>query len=339
MKIKKFGKTGSLVSELCLGTMTFGWQTEEEEARTILSHFFEAGGNFIDTANVYASGHSEEIIGRWLSDHDREEVFLATKVRFRTDNGYNDVGLSRKHILHALSESLKRLRTDYLDLLQIHAWDPLTPLEETLSTLNGIVNDGYVRYIGISNFRAWQFEKALHLCRMKGWYEPVSLQPNYNILTRSVEFELIPMAREEGIAVLPWSPLAGGILTGKYGENLKNVEKGTRIGDSSSPENYRRFENERTAKVLRVLQKISAETGRSISQISLNWILCNKDVTAPIIGVRTSKQLSENLGSTEWRLTNEQIMEINAASAPDVGYPYDQRAEEQQTRDRTLGDQ
>ncbi len=338
MKIKKFGRTGSLVSELCLGTMTFGWQTEEEPAMKILSHFFDKGGNFIDTANVYSQGHSEEIVGKWLANHERDDMFLATKVRFRTNDGPNGVGLSRKHIIHAFKQSLKRLNTDYIDLLQVHAWDPLTPLEETFSTLNSMVEDGSVRYIGISNFRAWQFEKALQLCKMKGWNEPVSLQPNYNILTRSVEFELLPMAHADGIAVLPWSPLAGGILTGKYKGGLRNAPQGTRVGDSSFPDNYGRFENERTEKVLQVLKNISDDTGRSISQISLNWMLCNEDITAPIIGVRTDEQLSENLGSIGWKLSPDQIREINEVSRVDAGYPYDQRAEDQQTRDRVLDD-
>ena len=178
MRMKKFGKTGAVVRELCLGTMTFGWQADEEMSHKILSHFSDNGGNFIDTANVYSSGKSEEIIGTWLAGRDRESVFVATKARFKTSDHANGVGLSRKHLYRAIRESLTRLKTDYVDLLQLHAWDPLTPLEETFSTLNRMVEDGIVRYVGISNFRAWQFEKALQLCRQRGWHEPVSLQPH-----------------------------------------------------------------------------------------------------------------------------------------------------------------
>lgn len=336
MNVKKFGKTGVLVSELCLGTMTFGWQTNEDAAFKIMTSFNEEKGNFIDTANVYSSGHSEQIVGKWLAANNREEMFVATKVRFRTADHPNGVGLSRKHILYSIRQSLQRLNTDYVDLLQIHAWDPLTPLEETLRTLNTIVEDGLVRYIGVSNFRAWQFEKALQICRANGWNEPVSLQPNYNLLTRAVEFELLPMAHADEIAVLPWSPLAGGILSGKYRNGIMNAPKGTRIGDSSAPENYSRFDNERTERVLSVLEKISQETGKSIPQISLNWLLCNRDITSPIIGVRTIDQLEDNLGSTDWSLNETQIRELNNASELAVTYPYDQRAEDQQTRDRIL---
>ncbi len=216
MKLKKLGRTGVLVSELCLGTMTFGWQSEEEASHRVLDRFVESGGNFLDTSNVYSSGKSEEIIGKWLSHHDRQDIVLATKARFRTAEGANRVGLSRKHLLHAVNESLRRLQTDYIDLLQVHAWDPLTPLEETFGTLNRLVEDGPVRYVGISNYRAWQFEKALQLCRSRGWHEPVSLQPQYSLYARATEFELLPMCLAENIAVLPWSPLAGGFLTGKY---------------------------------------------------------------------------------------------------------------------------
>ncbi len=213
MKLKKLGRTGALVSELCLGAMTFGWQVDEETSHRMLDRYVEAGGNFLDTSNVYTSGKSEEIIGTWLSGHDRQNIVLATKARFRTAEGANSVGLSRKHLFHAARESLVRLKTDYIDLLQVHAWDPLTPLEETFGALNTLVEDGLVRYVGVSNFRGWQFEKALQLCRARGWHEPVSLQPQYSLYARATEFELIPMCLAEGVAVLPWSPLASGVLS------------------------------------------------------------------------------------------------------------------------------
>ncbi len=336
MKLKKFGKTGSIVSELCLGTMTFGWQADEDTSHKILSHFSENGGNFIDTANVYSSGKSEEIIGKWLAERDRESFFVATKARFKTAEHANGVGLSRKHLHSAVRESLARLRTNYVDLLQLHAWDPLTPLEETFSTLNTMVEDGLIRYVGISNFRGWQFEKALQLCRQRGWHEPVSLQPHYNIIVRATEFELLPMAQAENIAVMPWSPLAGGILTGKYKNSFSKAPKGTRVGDSSSPEYYKRYENERTRKILDQVEKISAETGKTMAQVALNWVMSNPAVTAPIVGARSVEQLTDNLGATGWSLEKKHIEAINEASNLEVTYPYDRRSEEQQRAGRDL---
>ena len=336
MKIKKFGKTGLLVSELCLGTMTFGWQADEHTSHEIIDRFTREGGNFIDTADVYSEGRSEEIIGRWLRERDRETVVVATKARFRTESHPNGVGLSRKHLISAVNASLKRLSTDYIDILQVHAWDPLTPIEETFGTLNSLVEDGLIRYIGVSNYRAWQFEKALQLCRSRGWHEPVSIQPHYNIIVRATEFEILPMALEENIAVMPWSPLAGGVLTGKYAEGISRAGKGTRIGDSNTPEYYRGLENERTSRILSLLSRISGETGKTMAQVALNWVISNPAVTAPIIGARNVKQLEDNLGSVGWRLTEEQMSEINRTSMIDVTYPYDQRSEDQQQRERIL---
>ena len=336
MQVKKFGKTGLLVSELCLGTMTFGWQADEGTSHEILDRFTGNGGIFIDTADVYSEGRSEQIIGRWLKGRDRESVVIATKARFRTEKHPNGVGLSRKHLISAVNASLKRLSTDYIDILQVHAWDPLTPLEETFGTLNSLVEEGLIRYIGVSNYRAWQFEKALQLCRSRGWHEPVSIQPHYNVIVRATEFEILPMALAENIAVMPSSPLAGGVLTGKYADGISRAIKGTRIGDSSTPEYYRGLENERTSRILSLLSRISGETGKTMAQVALNWVISNPAVTAPIIGARNVKQLEDNLGSVGWKLTEEQMSEINNTSRMDVTYPYDQRAEDQQQRDRTL---
>ncbi len=336
MKLKRLGTTGTLVSELCLGTMTFGWQADEKESFSILDSFVNAGGNFIDTADVYSEGKSEEIIGKWLSGKDRENLVLATKARFRTRPGTNTAGLSRKHLIHAAQQSLARLKTDYIDLFQLHAWDPLTPLEETFSTLNSMVDDGIIRYIGISNFRAWQFEKALMLCRSRGWHEPVSLQPHYNIVVRATEFELLPMAKAEGIAVLPWSPLAGGFLTGKYRAGISSAAEGTRIGDSKHRETYLRLENERSRKILDALGRVSTSTGKTMSQVALNWLLCNPAVTSPIVGARKKEQLLENIGATGWSLSEDQVSMINEASVIDVTYPYDKASEDQQRRSRDL---
>jgi aryl-alcohol dehydrogenase-like predicted oxidoreductase len=338
MKLKKLGRTGVLVSELCLGTMTFGWQADEEASHQMLDRYVEAGGNFLDTSNVYSSGKSEEIIGKWLSRHDRQNIVLATKARFRTAEGANTVGLSRKHLLHAVTDSLRRLQTDYIDLLQVHAWDPLTPLEETFGTLHRLVEDGLVRYVGVSNYRAWQFESALRLCRSRGWHEPVSLQPQYSLYARATEFELVPMCAAENIAVLPWSPLAGGLLSGKYKAGIRNAPAGTRIADAKDIEFYAsRFENERTDRIVRTVEAVAHEAGKAMPQVALNWLLCHPAVTAPIIGARNIDQLSENLGSTGWSLSKEQIATLNEASELEVTYPYDRRAEEQQRFGRELG--
>lgn len=337
MKLRRLGRTGVLVSELCLGTMTFGWQVDEPSSHVILDRFVDAGGNFLDTANVYSSGKSEEIIGAWLARQDRAEVVLATKARFQTGDGVNDLGLSRKHLLHAVRESLRRLRTDYVDLLQVHAWDPMTPLEETFGTLHRLVEEGLVRYIGISNYRGWQFEKALQLCRSRGWHEPVSLQPQYSLYARATELELISMCVAEGIAVLPWSPLGGGYLTGKYKDGVRSPPPGTRIAESKDAEFYaRRFENERVNRIVRTVEAVAKETGKTTAQVALNWVLNRPAVTAPILGVRNADQLVEDIGATGWSLTEDQIASLNQASDIEITYPYDKRAEEQQTSDRRL---
>jgi len=337
MKLRRLGNSGVLVSDLCLGTMTFGWLADEATSHRILDQFLKEGGNFVDTANVYSDGKSEEIIGLWLKDRNRSEVVLATKARFRTTEGPNDVGLSRKHLWHAVRESLQRLRTDYIDLLQVHAWDPLTPLEETFGTLDEMVRQGLIRYVGVSNFRGWQFEKALQLCRRRGWSEPVTIQSQYSLYARATEFEILPMCDAEHIGILPWSPLAGGFLSGKYRDGVRNAPAGTRIADSEMKDLYvQRFETERAARISRAIESVARETGKTMAQVSLNWLLSHAAVTAPILGVRSPEQLTENLGATGWSLTTGQVGTLDQASALDVTYPYDSRAEEQQTRDRRL---
>lgn len=337
MKLKKLGRTGLLVSELCLGTMTFGWQADEAASHRLLDRYAEAGGNFLDTSNVYSEGRSEELIGRWLARQDRQNLVVATKARFRTRDGANRVGLSRKHLFHAVQESLGRLGTDYIDLLQVHAWDPLTPLEETFGALHSLVEAGQIRYVGVSNYRAWQFEKALQLCRARGWHVPVSLQPQYSLYARATEFELIPMCRAEEIAVLPWSPLASGVLSGKYTAGIRNPPPGSRIAESEEIESYAsRLDTERVQRILRAVGAVAAETGHTMAQVSLNWLLGEPAVTAPIVGARTVEQLSENLGAAGWSLSALQRDTLSRASELEVTYPYDRRAEEQQRRGREL---
>ncbi len=216
MEFRYMGRTGLKVSELCLGAMTFGREADEATSFAMMDRFVAAGGNFIDTADVYSQGVSETIVGRWLQGQARDQVVIATKARFSMGEGPNRVGLSRKHLLHAVEDSLRRLGTDYLDLYQVHCWDPGTPLEETLSTLNQLVLQGKVRYIGVSNFKAYQLQKAIDLSRANGWEVMACLQPLYNLLDRTIEWELVEVCQNEGLGIIPWSPLRGGWLTGRY---------------------------------------------------------------------------------------------------------------------------
>jgi len=215
MDHRRLGRTGLMVSELCLGCMTFGRELDEEGSREIIARFLKAGGDFIDTADVYEQGASEEIVGRAIKGV-REDVVLATKVRFPMGDGPNDVGLSRKHIVAGCEASLRRLGTDYIDLYQVHAWDAVTPLEETLSALTDLVRQGKVRYVGVSNFTGWQLMKALYVSELNGFERFVSLQPQYSLVERNIEREVLPACREEGVGVIPWGPLGGGFLSGKY---------------------------------------------------------------------------------------------------------------------------
>jgi len=337
MKLRRLGNSGILVSELCLGTMTFGWQSDEATSHRILDQFVGQGGNFLDTANVYSEGKSETNLGSWLKGRKRSEIVLATKARFRTGEGANDLGLSRKNLWHAVRDSLDRLGTDYIDLLQVHAWDPLTPLDETFGTLDQLVKEGWIRYVGISNYRGWQFEKALQLCRQRGWSEPVSLQSQYSLYARATEYELLPMCSAENIALLPWSPLAGGFLSGKYRQGVRDPPPGTRIADSENKEwYYDRFENDRAPRIVSAVETVARESGKTMTQVALNWVVSHPTVTAPIVGVRSAEQLSEDLGSVGWSLSSEQLAVLDRASALQVTYPYDKRAEEQQSGDRRL---
>lgn len=321
------------VSELCLGTMTFGRETSELESHQILNTFVEEGGNFIDTANVYAQGMSEEIVGRWLRNQRRDDVVIATKVRFRTGSGPNDVGLSRKHILSSIRDSLKRLQTDYIDVYQVHAWDPTTPLEETLSTLSDLVQQGFVRYVGVSNFRGWQLQEALALCQRFGWEPFRCLQPQYSLLVRAPEWELVPVCRRHGLGIIAWSPLKGGWLTGKYQRDMAELPKGTRVSsraERQGPETWKTIATEQTWAIIDALRETSEETGKTCAQIALNWVMQQPGMTAPIIGVRNMNQLNDNLGAAGWALDGDQLRRLNEISRPSVGYPYDDMAEHQQ---------
>jgi len=325
MRYRSLGNTGLKVSELGLGAMTFGRETDETSSIAILDKFATAGGNFIDTADVYGAGASESIVGRWLSDRDRDEFVVATKARWPTSERPNDVGLSRRHLLKAISDSLRRLRTEYVDLYQVHAWDWATPLEETLSTLNTIVVKGLARYVGASNFAAWQLQKAVDTAKANRWEPFVSLQPLYNLLDREVEWELIPLCGAEKLGVLPWSPLRGGWLTGKLRAGMSAPPAGTRVhtaGEMGWGESWSAYNVPRTWEVLAALEAVAAEEGRTIAQMALNWLLDRPGITAPIVGARTIDQLEANLGAVGWTMDQRHRSLLDKASARPLPYPY-----------------
>ena len=322
MEYRRLGDTGLMVSELCLGCMTFGREANEEVSRELVDSFLEAGGNFIDTADVYSAGVSEEITGRAIKSV-RDDVVLATKVRFPMGEGPNDVGLSRKHVTRGCEDSLRRLGTDYIDLYQVHCWDGATPLEETLNALTDLVRAGKVRYIGVSNFTAWQLMKSVGLSDALGLERFVCLQPQYSLIERNVEYEILPACLEEGLGVIPWSPLGGGFLSGKYSRDQRPPEDSRIAGaQEAQEEHWDRRATERNWDVLEVVGEISEATGKSYAQISLNWLLRQPAVTAPIIGARTPEQLEDNLGGAGWELDGDQVHRLSEAGALEDTYPY-----------------
>jgi len=326
MKYRYVGKTGLRVSELCLGAMTFGREADEATSFEMMDMFAEAGGNFIDTADVYTRGASETIVGNWLKNQRREDYIIATKVRFAMGDDVNNIGLSRKHIMDGVHQSLERLQVDYIDLYQVHCWDPETPLQETLSTLNQLVEQGKVRYIGVSNFKAHQIQKAVDISKAMGWEAFVCLQPLYNLLDRYIEWEIVELCQQEGIGIIPWSPLRGGWLTGKYNREMAGsipedmrLHKASEQGWSEMWENYA---NEKTWGIIDTLAEIAQEEDKSIPQVALNWVKDQPGVTAPIIGSRKPEQIKDNLGCVGWSLSDEQRERLNAASEPFLPYPY-----------------
>ena len=328
MRYRLFGRTGLYVSELCLGSMTFGgsagsrWVTigrlSTPEVEKLIGMALDAGVNFFDTADVYAEGESERLLGAALSSLStpRDKVIIATKVRGRTGPGPNDIGLSRSHILSAVDASLLRLKTDYIDLYQIHGVDFDTPLEETLRALGAVVHAGKVRYVGFCNLPAWYAMKALSYADSHNLPRFVSAQMYYSIAGRDIEREIVPLAKEEGLAVMPWSPLAGGLLSGKF--DLENP----------GPENARRstfdfppVDRMRAKTLLGVMHPIAGRMGISVARVALAWMLTRRFVTSIIIGAKTVAQLADNLASTEVVLTAEDIARIDEASALPVEYP------------------
>jgi aryl-alcohol dehydrogenase-like predicted oxidoreductase len=337
MHYRTLGNSGAVVSTFALGTMTFGAETGETTAHAILSDYVAAGGNLIDTADVYSRGVSEEIIGRWLAAHpaEREQVVIATKGRFETSDGPNDLGTSRRHLSRALDASLKRLGVDQIDLYQMHAWDPVTPLQETLRFLDDAVRSGKIAYYGFSNFLGWQLTKAVHLAHANGFTPPVTLQPQYSLLVREIESEIVPACVDANIGLLPWSPLAGGWLTGKYQRDT-DPAGATRLGEDPKrgmeawePRN----KQERTWRILDTVQEIARAKGVSQSQVSLAWLEARPAVTSVILGVRNTDQLADNLGATSFELTGDELKRLDEVSAPVVAdYPYGAAGADQRHR-------
>lgn len=325
MDYRFLGRTGLKVSQLCLGGMTFGRESTPEESYQVLDRFTAAGGIFIDTADVYGQGVSETVLGQWLKGKRRQDLVIATKVRFRVGDGQNDEGLSRKHIQASVEGSLRRLGTDYIDLYQIHAWWDMINLEETLGTLNTLVQSGKVRYLGVSNFRGWQLQKAIDISRGKGWEPFVCLQPLYNLLDRGVEYELVPICQNEGLGIIPWSPLRGGWLSGKYRRGMTTPPEGTRVDTATRQgwsESWDAYDNEHTWTVLDALFAVAQESGKTPAQVALQWLIQRPGVTAPIIGARNFSQLEDDLGSIGWNLSKEHLERLNLVSAPNKIYPY-----------------
>jgi aryl-alcohol dehydrogenase-like predicted oxidoreductase len=328
MEYRTLGYTGLAVSRIALGTMYFGSETPEAEAFAIIDAFVEAGGNLIDTSNVYVGGLVEEIIGRWFAARPRDvtdRVVLTTKGRFSTDPDVNAPGLSRRGLSRALDGSLRRLGRETVDLYQLHAWDPLTPVEETLSFLDAAVRAGKIHYIGLSNFTGWQLQLMVSTARAMGVPLPVTLQQQYSLLSRESEWEVVPAALHNGIGLLPWSPLAGGFLTGKY-ERGSRPAPDTRAGSDKPLYQWTSADyaaSDRNWDAIDAVVRIAREIGVTPAQVALSWVADRPAVTAPIIGARTVAQLRENLGAVGLHLDAAATAVLDEVSAPTPGgYPY-----------------
>ena len=338
MEYRTLGRSGCVVSTLALGTMTFGAETDEAGARTQLDRFTEVGGTLVDTADVYSGGQSEQIIGRWLATCPadvRDRVVLATKGRFPMGEGPNDVGISRRHLARALDASLTRLGVEHVDLYQVHAFDPLTPLDETLRFLDDAVRAGKISYVGLSNFTGWQLVKAVAVAQSHHLTVPVTLQPQYNLLVRELEWEVVPAALSEGLGLLPWSPLGGGWLTGKYRRDQQPTGA-TRLGEDPERgvEAYAgRSAQQRTWDVVDALESIARDRGVSMAQVALSWVTDRPAVTSTILGARTLEQLDDNLASAGLHLSDDETAVLDTASDPAAAdYPYGVPGQQQRSR-------
>ncbi|MDN3359665.1 aldo/keto reductase [Actinomadura sp. DC4] len=325
MRFERLGTTGVYVSRLALGTMTFGgagtppWSTigalDLPAADKLLGTALDHGVNLIDTADMYAGGESESMLGELLGSR-RDEVVLATKLAARMGPGPNQTGLSRLHLMNALEASLRRLRTDHIDLYQIHSFDPLTPIEETLTALDDAVRQGKVRYIGASNLAAWQLAKALGVADRRGLTRFVASQSYYSLAGRDIEAELVPLLAEENVGLIVYSPLAGGFLSGKFGRS-----GGTDANARRSKADLPPIDKERTYDTIDVLRDVAGRHGAAVAQVALAWVLTRPAVTSVIVGARRPEQLTDNLGALDVELTAEDLARLDAASRPPLGYP------------------
>ena len=343
MEQRRLGRSGCSVSSLCLGTMTFGDETDEAAAHEQLDVFGEAGGTLVDTADVYTAGASESIIGSWLAARPaevRDRVVLATKGRFPTGAEPNAVGTSRRHLRRALDDSLTRLGVEHVDLYQLHAWDPHTPLEETLRFLDDAVRAGKIGYPGLSNFTGWQVQKAVDLAERHGWAVPVTLQPSYSLLVREIEHEIVPACEYNGLGLLPWSPLAGGWLSGKYTRDAR-PSGATRLGEDPERgiEAYDRVGGRaQTWDVLAAVQDVAEARGVSMAQVALAWVRGRPAVSSVILGARTTDQLRDNLAAESLVLSPEESARLDEVSAPAAAdYPYGGPGQDQRSRSLTGG--
>jgi len=328
MQYRKLGKSGMAISSLALGTMYFGDETPEQEALSIIDAFVEAGGTLIDTANVYVKGKAEQVVGQWFATRPQdivERIVLASKGRSPMGPGLNDVGASRRHLHRALDASLKRLNVETIDLYQLHAWDPLTPVEETLSFLNDAVHAGKIHYVGLSNFTGWQLQLMMSTAKAMGVQAPVSLQQQYSLLSRESEWEAIPAAMHNEMSVLPWSPLAGGFLAGKYSRGDKPASQ-TRAGSGKALYQWTSAEyaeSDRNWDTIKAVVKIAKDIGATPAQVSLSWLRNRPGVAAPIFGARTMAHLKDALGAADMTLSAEATSALDEVSAPTPGgYPY-----------------
>ncbi len=329
MEYRQLGGSGLKVPVLTLGTGTFGgdgplfsaWgNTNVKEAIRLIDISLDAGVNMFDTADVYSSGKSEEILGKAIAKK-RDKVLISTKATFRTGDGPNDLGSSRHHLTRSIEASLKRLGTDHIDLFQLHGFDAQTPVEETLSTLDHFVRAGKIRYIGVSNFSGWHLMKSLAVSEKYGWARYVAHQAYYSLIGRSYEWELMPLGIDQKVGAVVWSPLGWARLTGKIRRGSPPPEN-TRLTSQLNADIAPPVEDEYLYRVVDALDEISAETGKTIPQIAINWLLQRPTVSTIVIGARNEEQLRQNLGAVGWNLTNDQVARLDAASATPLAYPY-----------------
>lgn len=332
MKLRKLGNTGIQVSELCLGTMNFGmadWGIDAKASLPIIQAYFDGGGNFIDTADVYSKGVSEEICAQAIAGK-RDRVIVATKGHFPVVKRFGDpaehenaTGSSRRHLTTALHDSLRRLKTDYIDLYQVHCWDTITPIEETLSTLNDFVRGGKVRYVGLSNFDSWQIAESRQLCIRHGWEPFITAQMQYSLVCRDIETGVVPVCERYTIGILPWSPLGGGVLSGKYGRDLKGP-KNSRFGETVDDANAwrKQFVNERNLGIVDVVKAVARECETTAATVATAWVLGRPMISSVIVGPKTLDQWKSAAAACEVKISPEQRKRLDEVSAPLPTYPH-----------------